>query len=449
MSQYQLQADPDEVDLDLAQELIHWILRNRAEEMQRESGGPAGAILVFLPGWNEISQLRDQLAADARFGADVLVLPLHSMVPPSEQKRVFQRPPRGVKKVVLATNIAETAVTIDDVVFVVDSGRLKEKSYDALTGVSTLQAAWISRASAQQRRGRAGRVRPGECYRLYSSARMAAFADFQLPEMQRSPLEELCLQVRMLAEASSLGGERGGGAAAVGTGAGSTAAFLLQAVEPPVPQAISNAVGLLQDIGALKEDESLTRLGRHLGEMPVHPRVGKMLLYATLLGVLDPVLTVACAAAYRSPFIMSMDGNRENREGGAVRLLGRSRGRIGPPRGGTSVCGVGIGANERAAPNDSSTSATAQRRHPQHAQGHAAAARDGARGAWTHRGRTPRERRRLRRFVGARGARRRHVPAHRATPRARRGASRGGRAESHPRHLTGREGEDSSALRQL
>ena len=68
---------------------------------------------------------------------------------------------------------------------------------------------------------------------------------------------------------------------------------------------------LLQDIGALKEDESLTRLGRHLGEMPVHPRVGKMLLYATLLGVLDPVLTVACAAAYRSPFVMSMDGNRE------------------------------------------------------------------------------------------------------------------------------------------
>ena len=311
MSQYQLQADPDEVDLDLAQELIHWILRNRAEEMQRESGGPAGAILVFLPGWNEISQLRDQLAADPRFGADVLVLPLHSMVPPSEQKRVFQRPPRGVKKVVLATNIAETAVTIDDIVFVVDSGRLKEKSYDPHTGVSTLQAAWISRASAQQRRGRAGRVRPGECYRLYSSARMAAFADFQLPEMQRSPLEELCLQVRMLAEASSLGGERGGGAAAVGTGEGSTAAFLLQAVEPPIPQAISNAVGLLQDIGALKEDESLTRLGRHLGEMPVHPRVGKMLLYATLLGVLDPVLTVACAAAYRSPFVMSMDGNRE------------------------------------------------------------------------------------------------------------------------------------------
>jgi HrpA-like RNA helicase len=97
----------------------------------------------------------------------------------------------------------------------------------------------------------------------------------------------------MLAEASSLGGDRGGAAAAVGTGEGSTAAFLALAPEPPVPAAIEHAVTLLQSIGALKEDESLTRLGRHLGEMPVHPRVGKMLLYATLLGVLDPVLTVA------------------------------------------------------------------------------------------------------------------------------------------------------------
>ena len=194
------------------------------------------------------------------------------MVPPQDQKRVFQRPPRGVRKVVLATNIAETAVTIDDVVFVVDSGRLKEKSYDAHTGVSTLQAAWISRASAQQRRGRAGRVRPGECYRLYSTARMSSFADFQLPEMQRSPLEELCLQVRMLAEASSLGGERVGGAAAVGMGQGSTAEFLLQAVEPPIPQAISQAVALLQDIGAMKDDEGLTHLGRHRRDAGAPPR---------------------------------------------------------------------------------------------------------------------------------------------------------------------------------
>ena len=86
------------------------------------------------------------------------------------------------------------SVTVDDVVFVVDSGRLKEKSFDAYTGVSTLQAGWISQASARQRRGRAGRCRPGECFRLYSHARLQSLEPFQLPELKRTPLDELCLQ---------------------------------------------------------------------------------------------------------------------------------------------------------------------------------------------------------------------------------------------------------------
>ena len=128
--------------------------------------------------------------------------------------------------------------------------------------MSTLQAAWISRASAQQRRGRAGRVRPGECYRVYSAQRLSAFAEFQLPEMQRSPLEELCLQVRMLAEADEEGTMR----QVVGHGAGATSAFLGRAVEPPLQQAVAAAVTLLRDIGALDDEENLTRLGRHLGE---------------------------------------------------------------------------------------------------------------------------------------------------------------------------------------
>ena len=122
------------VDLELLHRLIAWICGNRDV---LPAGEPAGAVLVFLPGWNEIVQLRELLEGDARFapGAQfaATVLPLHSMVPPAEQRRVFQRPPAGMRKVVLATNIAETAVTIDDVVFVIDSGRLKEKSYDAHT----------------------------------------------------------------------------------------------------------------------------------------------------------------------------------------------------------------------------------------------------------------------------------------------------------------------------
>lgn len=109
---------------------------------------------------------------------------------------VFQRPAAGVRKLVLATNIAETSVTIDDVVYVLNSGRAKEKSYDPYTAVSTLQQAWISRASERQRRGRAGRCRPGVCFHLYSAARAAALNDFDVPELKRTPLDELCLQVR-------------------------------------------------------------------------------------------------------------------------------------------------------------------------------------------------------------------------------------------------------------
>ena len=296
LSDYQLAVDPDEVDVDLIHKIIVWIIKERPVDDKS-----AGAILVFLPGWDEISKLRDSLSADYNVCNSASVLPLHSMVAPAEQRKVFQRPPKGMRKIVLSTNIAETAVTIDDVVFVIDSGRLKEKSYDAYSAVSTLQAAWISQASAKQRRGRAGRVRPGECYRVYSTSRYNSFAEYQLPEMQRSPLEELCLQVRMLADS---------GAGVVGEGPGSTAAFLSWAIEPPAPQATENAVQLLKDIGALTNEEGLTRLGRHLGELPLHPRVGKMILYAALFGVLDPILTVACAAAYRPPFIISTDGRK-------------------------------------------------------------------------------------------------------------------------------------------
>ena len=95
----------------------------------------------------------------------------------------------------LATNIAETAITIDDIVYVIDTGLLKEKSYDPRTAVATLQQCWVSRASAHQRRGRAGRCQAGICFHMYSRTRYSAFADFQEPEIKRSPLEELCLQV--------------------------------------------------------------------------------------------------------------------------------------------------------------------------------------------------------------------------------------------------------------
>ena len=301
LSKYQLESDPDEVDVDLVCSLVKYVHeKNRAK--------PDGAILVFLPGWDEISKIKDALSNHARL-SDVQVMPLHSMVSPQDQRKVFHKPPRGVRKVVLSTNIAETAVTIDDVVYVIDSGKLKEKGYDAYTAVSTLHQTWISKASATQRKGRAGRVRPGEVYRLFSKSRFEAFAEYQLPEMQRSPLEEICLQVKMMQE--TLHGTIHSKGAPLPT----CASFLKRAVEAPLPQAVDSAVTLLIDIGAFTtagQDERITRLGRHLADLPLHPRVGKMLLYASLLGVLDPILTIACAGAYRPPFIIGTDSGRQN-----------------------------------------------------------------------------------------------------------------------------------------
>jgi HrpA-like RNA helicase len=312
LSAYQLKADPDDVDLDLIEKVIVRIHTGRPGHGDIAPGEP-GAVLVFLPGWDEISRLRDRLAAHPALARTALLLPLHSMVPPAEQRRVFLRAPKGMRKIVMATNIAETAVTVDDVVFVVDSGRHKEKSYDAYTAVSTLQAAWVSQASARQRRGRAGRCRPGECYRLYSSARLAALPPFQLPELQRSPLEELALQVKLLqatgidSAAAGTGPEAAALGAAAASGPGSTAAFLARAVEPPLGPAVEAAVTLLTDIGALAEKERLTRLGRHLAALPLHPRVGKMLLFASLFDCADPALTVAASGAARSPFLTPSD----------------------------------------------------------------------------------------------------------------------------------------------
>ena len=311
LSTYQRTADPDSVDLDLLERLLLFIHLHRGSAASIGPNAP-GAVLVFLPGWDEITRMRERLLAHPVLGSKgtALVLPLHSMVPPADQRLVFARAPPGVRKFVLATNIAETAVTVDDVTCVIDCGRHKERSYDAYAGVATLQAAWISQASATQRRGRAGRCRPGECYRLYSVARLASLQKFQLPEMQRSPLEELCLQVKVLQH----------DCAATGVGGTRAAEFLSRAVEPPQGPAVDAAVALLTDIGALSpEDEQLTPLGKHLAALPLHPRVGKMLLFGALLGCLDPVLTVAAAGTGRSPFVTPVDANARRQADGARR----------------------------------------------------------------------------------------------------------------------------------
>lgn len=280
LDKYLSTIDPENIDVVLIEQLIRKICTDSDD----------GAILVFFPGWDDINKTRDRLLANPFFNdpSKFVVISLHSMVPAAEQKKVFKRPASGCRKIVLATNIAESSITIDDVVYVIDTGRMKEKSYDPYNNVSTLQSSWVSKANARQREGRAGRCQPGICYHLYSKLRAASMPDFQVPEIKRTPIEELCLQVKMLDPACKVED------------------FLQKTLDPPVSETIRNAVIVLQDIGAFSLDEELTELGEKLGHLPVHPLTSKMLFFAILMNCLDPALTVACASDFRDPFTLPM-----------------------------------------------------------------------------------------------------------------------------------------------
>ncbi|XP_027940431.1 DExH-box ATP-dependent RNA helicase DExH6 isoform X1 [Vigna unguiculata] len=280
LDKYLSTVNPELVDIVLIEQLIRKICIDSTD----------GGILVFLPGWDEINRTREKLFASYFFknSSKFMLISLHSMVPSMEQKKVFRRPPHGCRKIVLSTNIAETAITIDDIVYVIDTGRMKEKSYDPYNNVSTLQSSWISKASAKQREGRAGRCQPGICYHLYSRTRAASLPDFQIPEIRRIPIEELCLQVKLLDPNCKV------------------EEFLGKTLDPPVFESIRNAIIILQEIGAFSSDEKLTKLGEKLGSLPVHPSICRMLFFAILMNCLDPALTLACASEYRDPFTLPM-----------------------------------------------------------------------------------------------------------------------------------------------
>ncbi|KAG5053297.1 hypothetical protein JHK87_005495 [Glycine soja] len=280
LDKYLATVNPELVDDVLIEQLIRKICIDSTD----------GGILVFLPGWDDINRTRERLFASPFFknSSMFMLISLHSMVPSMEQKKVFRHPPHGCRKIVLSTNIAETAITIDDIVYVIDTGRMKEKSYDPYNNVSTLQSSWISKASAKQREGRAGRCQPGICYHLYSRTRAASLPDFQIPEIRRMPIEELCLQVKLLDPSCKV------------------EEFLRKTLDPPVFESISNAILVLQDIGAFSNDEKLTHLGEKLGSLPVHPLICRMLFFAILMNCLDPALTLACASDYRDPFTLPM-----------------------------------------------------------------------------------------------------------------------------------------------
>jgi ATP-dependent RNA helicase DHX57 len=300
-------VDDSIINYELVEQLVAYICRTEATEGQYAlvappigSGGDAmaakpgsdsskcrlGALLVFLPGVGEIAKAQRQLQRSRHLqDIPLWVLPLHGNLSAADQREVFSPPAPGVRKVVLATNVAETSVTIDDVRYVIDTGRHKEMRYDPDRGLSRLEEDWCSSASGRQRRGRAGRTAPGAAFRLFARGTAARMSPQDMPEMLRVPLEALCLRVKAMLPNDGL------------------ASVLARAITPPPAASVSTAMAQLRGLRALDGDERLTPLGQCLARMPVDARLGKMLLYGAVLGCLDPVLTIAAALSGRSLFV--------------------------------------------------------------------------------------------------------------------------------------------------
>lgn len=255
------------------------LIASTVQYIDAELGNVEGGILIFLPGVAEI----DQTLRALRNLPNLHALPLHASLQSADQRRVFQRPPSGMRKVVAATNVAETSITIEDIVAVIDTGRVKETSFDPANNMVKLAEAWASRAACKQRRGRAGRVRAGKCYKLYTRTAETKMAERPDPEIRRVPLEQLCLSVKAM-------------------GVTDVPAFLSSALTPPETLAVAGALSLLTRIGALDKNE-LTALGRHLSMIPADLRCGKLIVYGAAFGCLDTCLTIAATLTVKSPFV--------------------------------------------------------------------------------------------------------------------------------------------------
>jgi ATP-dependent helicase HrpA len=237
---------------------------------------PHGDILVFLPGEREIRDTESALGA--RTLRNTTVQPLYARLSAAEQSRVFA--PIAQRRVILATNVAETSLTLPGIVYVIDTGIARLSRYDARSGVTRLQIEAISRASAEQRKGRCGRVREGVCVRLYDEESFNARPAFTDPEIKRTGLAGVILRMKSL----DLGDVE-------------TFAFL----DPPQPRAISEGYRVLEELGALTHDRVLTPLGGRLARFPVDPRIARMILAGAERGCLDDVLVIAAALNLQDP----------------------------------------------------------------------------------------------------------------------------------------------------
>ena len=235
-----------------------------------------GDVLIFMPGERDIRETGDQL--EGRFSGEAEIVPLFGRLSSGDQQRVFA--PSSRRKIVIATNIAETSLTIPGIRYVIDAGLARISRYNPRTRTKRLPIEPVSQSSANQRKGRAGRVQEGVCIRLYAEDDFNSRPAFTQPEIQRANLAEVILRMKAFH-------------------LGDIATFPF--VQPPTPAGIANGYALLQELGALNEDRNLTRLGEDLARLPIDPTLGRMLLQSQHEHATQELLIIAAGLSIQDP----------------------------------------------------------------------------------------------------------------------------------------------------
>jgi ATP-dependent helicase HrpA len=266
--------DEDDREIDMEQAIV-----DAVDEVSRLG---LGDVLVFLPGEREIRDTAELLRKHHPPGTEIL--PLFARQSASEQERVFQ--PSGRRRIVLATNVAETSLTVPGIRYVIDPGLARINRYSYRNKVQQLQVEKISQAAANQRSGRCGRVMSGVCVRLYGEAEFTARPPFTDPEILRTSLAAVILRMASLR-------------------LGDVDAFPF--LEPPAPKAVADGYQLLGELGAVTEERTLTPLGEQLAKLPIDPKVGRMLLAAKEENCLTEVLVIASALSVPDPRMRPME----------------------------------------------------------------------------------------------------------------------------------------------
>jgi ATP-dependent RNA helicase DHX8/PRP22 len=247
---------------------------------------PAGDILVFLTGQEEIDTacevLYERMKSMGNSVPELIILPVYSALPSEMQSKIFEPTPQGARKVVLATNIAETSITIDGIFYVIDPGFVKQNTYDPKLGMDALVVVPISQAQARQRAGRAGRTGPGKAYRLYTeSAFRNEMLPTSVPEIQRMNLSMIVLTLKAM---------------------GINDLIHFDFMDPPPVNTLVGALERLFHLEALDNEGLLTRIGRKMADFPLEPNLAKMLMYSVEIGCSEEILTIVAMLTAQNIF---------------------------------------------------------------------------------------------------------------------------------------------------